>query len=247
LKRPKPPSRPPATTSETDLVWAEIHSGIGSGRGLNEKIQSTFGIPYAFLTEEQWKEIASKAGLRDSAHFELNIALRRYWLGIIDKTISPETLSAVAEARKRLQAAFDALAEVMTNDEFYKGPVAYHQRSPLQQRLALEATCESIYRTQTILAVASERLASGPGPAYSHLYDLIHHLDFILYKTHGIYVSRSENKIPVGGATHSPKEYVQAVVEAANLNVPWSTVETVLKDYIKDRGSHDRSFPKRSL
>jgi hypothetical protein len=247
MKRSKQPPRPPVHTSEEDLINAEIHSGIGSGKGLNEKIQKVFGIPYAFLTEEQWQEIKSKAGLRPSARFELNIALRRYWLGILDKTVSPDTLSAVGEARERLQAAYEALVRVMTNGEFYKGPVAFHERSPLQKRLAMEETCESIFRTQRILTSAVEGLASGAGPAHGHLYDLIHHLDFILYKTHGVYVSRSANKIPVGGATHSPKEYVQAVVEVANLRVPWSTVDSVLRDYIKDRGSHDRSFPNRSL
>jgi hypothetical protein len=247
-KRPKPPPRTPATTTRTELGWAEIHSGVGSGKGLNEKLKNAFGVPYAFLTEGQWKEIKSKAGLRPSARFELNIALRRYWLERLKNSIAPGASDSVANVRQLLQDALHSLADLIFNEDVFKGPVAYYQRTPLQQRERLEQTCESISRAQVILSAAEKRLTRGRGqPSEGPLYDLINHLDFILYASHGICISRSKNRIPAGGATDTPFEYVWTVVQAANLQVLKNTVDTVLKRYITDRAEHDRSFPDRAL
>jgi hypothetical protein len=248
LKRPKAPPRVPEIANRRDLARAEITSGVGSSKHLNEKVRKAFGVPYAFLTEEQWKEIQSKSGLRHTARFELNIALRRYWLERFDATISDKTREDVAEATKKLKETYGALAELIVNAEFFKGPLEYHQRSPLQQRLELEDTCETISRAQIILAAAAKRLARGRGqPSYGPLYDLIHHLDFILCKSHGVRVTRSKNRISAGGATDTPMEYVWTVIKAANLEVSKSTVDTILRDYIKDRDEHDRAFADRAI
>ena len=106
-KRPKRPARKPVTTSADELVLAEVRSGVGAGKEISKKLKSAFGVPYAFLTEEQWKEIQSKAGLRPSARFELNIALRRYWLERSNASIDPKARDAVVEARQRLDDAQD--------------------------------------------------------------------------------------------------------------------------------------------
>jgi hypothetical protein len=247
-KRPKPPPRTPATTSGTELILAEVHSGVGAGKEINKKLKNAFGVPYAFLTEEQWKEIQSKAGLRPSARFELNIALRRYWLERFNSSMDPKARDAVAEARQRLDDALESLVELIVNEEVFKGPVAYYQRTPLQQREELEQTCESISRASLILSASEKRLTRGRGqPSYGPLYDLINHLDFILYASHGICVTRSKNRIPAGGATNTPLEYVWSVLQIADLQVSESTVDTVLRNYITDRDEHDRAFPKRAL
>ncbi len=247
-KRPKAPPRIPKIASGIDLVRAETTSGVGSGKRLNEKLRKTFGVPYAFLTEEQWKEIQFKSGLRHTARFELNIALRRYWLERLNASISDETREAVAAAREKLNEAFETLAELVVNEEFFKGPLEFHQRSPLQQRLELEETCDSISRAQIIISAAAKRLARGRGqPSYGPLYDLIHHLDFILYKSHAVRVTRSKNRIPAVGATDTPMEYVWTVIKGANLEVSKSTVDTILRDYIKERDEHDRTFADRTI
>jgi hypothetical protein len=247
-KRPKPPPRTPATTSGAELILAEVHSGVGAGKEINKKLKNAFGVPYAFLTEKQWKEIQSKAGLRPSARFELNIALRRYWLERFNTTIDPKARDAVAEARQRLDDALGSLVGLIVNEEVFKGPVAYYQRTPLEQREELEQTCESISRASLILSAAEKRLTRGRGqPSYGPLYDLINHLDFILYASHGICVTRSKNRIPAGAATDTPAEYIWTVLKVADLQVSESTVDTVLRNYITDRDEHDRAFPKRAI
>jgi hypothetical protein len=247
-KRVKPPSRTPETPNEHDLLRAQITSGVASGKRLNKKLKDAFGVPYSFLTELQWEEIRSKAGFRHSARFEINIALRRYWLERLDKTISDETRKAVTETTKKLRDAFEALFDLISNDEFFRGPVVYHQVSPLRQRQELEETCDSISHAQVILSAAAKRLARGPGqPSFGPLYDLIHHLDFILHAQHNIRLTRSNNRIPVGGATDTPIEYVWTVIKLAHLQVSKSTVDTVLKDYITERDEHDRHFPERQI
>jgi hypothetical protein len=100
-KRPKAPPRIPEIPSASDLIRAEVSSGVGSGERLNKKLQREFGVPYAFLTEAQWKEIKSKAGFRESARFEINIALRRYWLERLDASIKPEARDQVVEAKSK--------------------------------------------------------------------------------------------------------------------------------------------------
>jgi hypothetical protein len=248
LKRPKPPPRVPEIANRRDLARAEITSGIGSGVALNEKLRNAFGVPYAFLTEEQWKEIKSKAGLRGSARFELNIALRRYWDERLKTSIPPGAQIVIADVKQRLNDAFGSLVELILNEDVFKGPVAYHQRTPLQQREQLEETCESLARAQIILSAAEKRLTRGRGkPSEGPLYDLIHHLDFILYASHAICVTRSKNRIPAGAATDTPLEYVWTVIKVANLQVSKSTVDTVLRNYITDRDEHDRAFPKRAI
>jgi hypothetical protein len=247
-RRPKPPPRTPVTTSAAELIRAEIHSGVGSGKELNKRVKNAFGVPYAFLTEGQWKEIQSKADLRPSARFELNIALRRYWLERDKAMIDPDARTAVAEVRKKLDDALGSLVELIFNEDVFKGPVAYHQRTPLQQREQLEETCESISHALIILSDAEKRLTRNRGkPDEGPLYDLIHHLDFILYASHGVCLTRSKNRIPAGGATDTPLEYVWTVIKVANLQVARGTVDTVLRDYITDRDEHDRNFPKRAL
>jgi hypothetical protein len=247
-KRPKPPARKPATTSEDGLVLAEVRSGVGAGNEISKKLKNAFGVPYAFLTEEQWEEIQLKAGLRPSARFELNIALRRYWLERLNASIDPKARDAVVEAKQRLNDALESLVGLIVNEAVFKGPVAYHQRTPLQQREELEQTCESISRASIILSSAEKRLTRGRGqPSYGPLYDLINHLDFILYASHGICVTRSKNRIPAGGATDTPAEYIWTVVKVADLQVSESTVDTVLRNYITDRDEHDRAFPKRAI
>jgi hypothetical protein len=247
-KRVKPLPRTPEIPNEHDLWRAQITSGVASGKRLNKKLQDAFGVPYAYLTELQWQEIRSKAGFRHSARFEINIALRRYWLERLDKKISDETRKAVTETTKQLKTAFEALVELILNEEFFKGPAAYHQISPLQQRQELEETCDSISRAQIILSSAAKRLARGPGqPSYGPLYDLIHHLDFILHAQHSIRLTRSSNRIQFGGATDTPLEYIWTVIKVADLQVSKSTVDTVLRDYITERDEHDRHFPDRQI
>jgi hypothetical protein len=248
LKKSKPPPRSRKLATGIDLVRSETTSGIGAGKHLNEKVKSAFGVPYAFLTEEEWREIQLKAGLRPSARFELNIALRRYWLERLKFSIDPKALDAVAEVKQRLDDAFASLVELILNEDVFKGPVAYHQWTPLQQREQLEETCESISRAQIILSAAEKRLTRSRGkPSEGPLYDLINHLDFILYASHGICVTRSKNRIPAGAATDTPLEYVWTVIKVANLQVSKSTVDTVLRNYITDRDEHDRAFPERAI
>jgi hypothetical protein len=248
FKRPKAPPRIPEMVSGIDLIQAETSSGVGSGKRLNKKLQNAFGVPYAFLTEAQWKEIQSKAGFRPSARFEINIALRRYWMERFDASIKPEAHAAVVEAKQKLVEALKSIVELIVSEDVFKGPVAYHQRTPLQQRKELEKTCESISRAHTILSAAEKRLTRGRGqPSYGPLYDLIHHLDFILYAQHGIRVTRSKNRIPAAPATDTPSEYIWTVIRVADLQVSKSTIDTVLRNYITDRDEHDRVFPKRAV
>jgi hypothetical protein len=247
-KRPKPPPRPPATTTDDELISAEVTSGVGSGKGINQKLRNAFGVPYAFLTEEQWKEIQSKAGLRPSAKFELNIALRRYWLERLNALIDPKARTSVAETKQRLHEAYVSLATLMLDEEVFKGPVAYYQRTPLQQRKELQQTCNLISNAILTLSAAEKRLTRGRGqPSYGPLYDLIHHLDFILYASNGVCVTRSKNRIPAGAATDTPSEYIWTVLKVADLQVSKSTVDTVLRNYITDRDKHDRGFPERAI
>ena len=123
-KRPKPPARKAATTSEDELVFAEVRSGVGAGKEISKKLKNAFGVPYAFLTEEQWEEIQLKAGLRPSARFELNIALRRYWLERLNASIDPKARDAVVEAKQRLDDALESLVGLIVNEGVFKGPVA---------------------------------------------------------------------------------------------------------------------------
>ena len=248
MKRPKVPPRKPIFVTGKELIFSEAGGGVGSGKRLNDKLRSVLGLPYAFLTEGQFQEIREKAGLRNSARFELNIALRRYWIARLDTTVSTETRESVIDAKDKLEKALFAVDSLIKNREFFNGPIEYFHRTPLQQRTALEETCQSIVGALHIVSDAAGRLARGPGnPGYGPLYDLIHHLDFILYKSLGVVLTRSKNRIPYSGATDTPSDYVWNVVKVAHLDVTKSTVDTVLKNYIKDRDENDRMFADRAI
>jgi hypothetical protein len=248
MKRPKAPPRAPEYVSGKDLVFSEVGGGIGSGRNLHEQLRKELGIPYAFLTESQFEKIRSKAGFDRNARFELNIALRRYWVSCLETKVSAETREAVNLAYDKLEEALGAIATILNNREFFNGPIEYFQHTPLEQSDVLEETMANMMRAQKIMQDAQARLARGPGqPSYGPLHELIHHLDFILFKSHGIVVSRSGNRIPHNGATDTPIEYVWSVVKVANLKVAKATVDTVLKNYIRDRDENDRMFPDRGI
>lgn len=249
MKRPKAPPRAPEYVSGKELIRSEVGGGIGSGRGLHEKLRKELGIPYAFLTQSQFEKIKSKAGFTENVRFELNIALRRYWISYLDTNDSAPTRELVDGADEKLEEALGAIAAILNNNEqFFNGPIAFFHHTPLEQSDILEETMASMMRAQKIIQDAQKRLARGPGqPSYGPLYELIHHLDFILYRSHGIVLSRSKNRIPFNGATNTPFEYVWSVAKVANLKVSKSTVDTVLKNYIRDRDEHDRMFPDRVI
>jgi hypothetical protein len=247
-KRPKAAPRLAKLVEGKELIFSEVRSGVGSGTVLNQELREVLGIPYAFLTQTQFEEIKTAAGLRDSAQFELNHALRRYWRPRLETKVSPETPKSVAEAKTKLEQALSAVDSLIQNREFFNGPIEFFERTPLQQRESLERTCKSIVGALHIVQDAEERLSRGPGnPGYGPLNELIHHLDFILFKTHGVVLTRSKNRIGHGGATDTPLEYVWRVVQIANLQVAKTTVDTVLKNYIKDRDKNDRNFAERTL
>jgi hypothetical protein len=248
IKRPKPPPREPQYVSGKELILSEVGGGVGSGRGLNERLRKELGIPYAFLTESQFKEIQSKAGLSRHARYELNIALRRYWISCLETKVSAETRNTVNLAYDKLEEALGAVATILSNKEFFNGPIEHFQHTPLEQSDMLEDTMASMMRAQKIIRDAQTRLSRGPGqPSYGPLYDLIRHLDFIFYESHGIVLKRSGKRIPVNGATDTPLEYVWGVVKVANLKVARSTVDTILANYIHDRDENDRMLPDRKI
>lgn len=235
-------------TSGLDLVLSEAAAGEGRRKAINERVQRELGIPYAFLTESQWSEISKKTGLPHSARFELNIALRRYWQIYLDEKIS-DTASKRAETTVgQLKGAMQSLSEVLLDGDVFKGSVKFYSRTPLQQRAVLEKACAAMLRACQVLEEAKKRHKRRAGaPSYGPLYDLIHHLDFILFKSVGVKLTRSRNRIPSGASTDTPLEYVWTVIQRANLEVQKSTVDTILRDYLKDRDEHDRHFPDRMI
>lgn len=247
-KRPKSPPREPEAMSADDLIKAQITSGVGSGRRLNAQLKKELGIPYSFLSDRQWKEIQSKTKFRPSARFELNIALRRYWTERLNTSVTAGAKGAIAESRTKLEAARKSIFDLIQEDIF-KGPVEFYQSTPLEQRKELEGFCASISRADMILASLEKRHTRGSGrPSYGPLYDLVHHLDFILYTQHGKRVTRSNKRmIRDDPETTTSKQYIWMVIRIADLQVAEATVDTVLKDYIRDRDEHDRALPNRMI
>src|ERR1700674_4953512 len=103
MKRPKAPPRKPEYVTGKELILSEVRGGIGSGRGLHEKLRNELGVPYAFLTQGQFEKIQSKAGLSHHAQFELNFALRRYWISCLETNVSPETIPKINLAENALE------------------------------------------------------------------------------------------------------------------------------------------------
>ena len=247
MKRPKAPPREPQLVSESELWRSQIRGGIGSRRDLHAQLKEELGIPYAFLTQSQYDAIETKAGLLYSSQFELNVALRRYWTCLREETVSQEIRDLANLAEEKIEDALEAISKVLNKgEEFFKGPIEFFQHSPLEQTDVLEQTMQKLLSAQKVVWDAQKRLARGRGqPSYGPLYDLIHQLDFILYKSTGKVLTRSKNQIHAG-ATDTPFEFVWSVVQIANLKVAKATVDTVLRDYIRDR-KHDRMFWDRTL
>jgi hypothetical protein len=51
--------------------------------GFTKRVRETLGLPFAFLSDDQWNYIAELAGLMRYVRFDINIALQDYWQGAI--------------------------------------------------------------------------------------------------------------------------------------------------------------------
>ena len=237
-KQPRTPERP----DENELARAKVFGGYIDPE-LSSQIEEKFGIPNTFLTEKQWDEISIISGLPLEARFEINIALKRYWYSYWEETVSPETHTEIARVHGLLEDALLSLAQLTKNPDLFKGQIIHFDQSAIEQRIALERTCDTILPALRILSNAQDRLASGRGAkSYGPLYELIHHLDFVFYKCLGTKLRRSDKKIPSPLASGSPKQFVWIVLQAANLQVAESTMDTILRDYIHDRDKHGREY-----
>jgi hypothetical protein len=238
-------SRSPELEEGEALAIAQTAAGYRGN--LETRLKQEFGIPYAFLTKEQWERIKAKTGLRDTALFEINIALKRYWLTYLDEEYqSPEAKRTVQTAKLALGDALEGLGPVLTHTEIFKAAFQFDRQTPLQQRISIEEAYEAIQKAYFVLdQIEAQQKKKRGDRQYGPLYDLVHHLDFILASQTGVRVSRSKNRIPSGSATDTPAQYVWTVIKVANLKVKESTVDTILRDYIRDRDEHDRAFPKR--
>jgi hypothetical protein len=240
-------SRAPEIEEGEDLALAR--TAAGSIGNLEPRVQQELGIPYAHLTKEQWERIKTKTGLGESALFEINIALKRYWQTYLDEEYRSVGAGQLLDSAKLgLGQALEKLGPVLTHTEIFKAPFKFDQQTPLQQRLSVERAYEAIQHAYFVLEqIQAQQKRNRGDRQYGPLYDLIHHLDFILFSQVGVKVTRSTNRIPSGSATDTPMEYIWTVVSIANLKVAKATVDSMLRDYISDRDEHDRAFPKRAV
>lgn len=230
--------------SEDQIRRSKISAGQVSPE-LTKNIKEKYGIPLAYISDPQWEDVQKLTGLPHSARFEVNIALRRYWdLRIRNQSPNPETIKAIDNARDAIDAALDALIPLMTREEeLYKGRIIHFEQSALEQHLQLERCLEVMSRTEKLLSRMQDRLerSKRPGkPGYGPLIELVHHLDYVLYSFKGVNVSRSTNKISKM-VTGSPLDFVRAVLKIADLEVSESTIDTIVRDYVKIRkkGGHE--------
>lgn len=240
-RRPRK-SRDAELATDDDLIKARATGGSNQEL-LSLQLKENFGVPYSFLTEGQWDRIKTLSGLLEHARFEINIALRRYWYARLNQKVSPDTIREIGEARTQVQNVIPLLLELSDNEDLFKGEIVHFDQSAIEQRLEIKRTCERLDRIDTLFANAEARLARGRGgESYGPIYGLIHHLDWILYSELGVTFRRSDLKIPSLAATGSPRELLWAIVKIAHLKITENTLDTVLRDYIKDRGEHDREF-----
>ncbi len=229
----------------SDDRWAKSCSGIGSGEEWNQRVQEALGISLAYLTEPQWKEIQQISRFSRSARFEINIALRRYWDERIKNLPNSASRRAVEETKSKLGESLRAVQELLLTKQgplkkkaaLFGGIAANQDQSALDDRLALEGAVLAIQRAVTMLSIAEERIdrPNKAGP----LWDLIHHLDYILWKEHRFYVSRSEKRMFDNPSSGSAQEYIRAVVKVANPDIG-ATVDAELQSYITHRGDINR-------
>ena len=243
IKRVKQPPRNPERPGPLAMLYAETTSGTGYAKILNAELDQRFGIPLSFLTENQWEKIYLISGLPMHARFEVNIALRRYWIARLEETIAPHTKEDLRKAKAALEASLRALTPLTRNEDIYKGNIVHFETSAMEQTALLEKCMIAQMQTLEMIKNAEDRLKRSRGrPRYGQLYDLIHHLDFVLYTCLGVNVTRSKNRIPSPAAERSSMDYVIAVLEIADRHVTPSTIDTVLKGYITDREKHGREF-----
>jgi hypothetical protein len=177
------------------------------------------------------------------ARFEVNIALRRYWVARLEETIAPQTKEDLRKAKDALEASLEALTRLTRNEDIYKGNIVHFEMSAMEQASILDNCMIAQMQTLELIKNAEQRLKKSRGrPRYGQLYDLIHHLDFVLYTCIGVNVTRSKNRIPSPAAEGSSIDYVTAVLEIADRHVTPSTIDTLLKAYIRDREKHGRDF-----
>src|ERR1700739_1763793 len=87
--------RDPDRAEGIPLLLAQSAAGEGRNDRFNKKLQKHLGVLYAYITEAQWNEIQSGAGLPHTARFEINWALRRYWREYSAELASDETRTRV--------------------------------------------------------------------------------------------------------------------------------------------------------
>ena len=235
--------REPVMADETQIMRSKAAGG--GSELLNQKVKNKFGIPFSFLLDAQWDEIVQITGLHIAARFEINIALRRYWDDRIKLKVDPETIERVVDARDALEKAIDELVPLLDEEELYKGRIIHFEQSAAEQNLRLERCVETMARTEGLLSRVQARLEKSRKPGnegYGRLYELIHHLDNILHHFLGVNITRSSNRIPSPMASGTSLDFVIAVLQIADLNVTRSTIDTILRDYIKNRAKHGNGF-----
>jgi hypothetical protein len=225
-----------------DLDKAYVTGGYNNPK-ISAEIEKKFGIPVPFLTERQWTEIENASGLPVHARFEINIALKRYWYSHLTQKVSPATVPEIKAVVQLLENVGLRLATLAENEDLFKGQIIHFDRSAIDQRENLEGTCASIFNAIGILSNSLSRLKRRRGnPSFGPLYELIHHLDFVLYKCLGEKLENSKKRIPSLSTVGTHQSFVWKVVEVANLKVSSSTVDTVLKNYCNDRDRRRREY-----
>jgi hypothetical protein len=225
-----------------EFRWSQGFSG-SEDAAFESELKKRFEIVYTFLSEEQWEEVSSIAGLPLHARFEVNIALKRYWYAYLNESVSPDTLPEIENVHSSLESALNGLLTLSRNPDLFKGQIIHFDRSAIEQREMLEGTVKSILRAMWLLENAERRLTKGKGArAYGPLYELIHRLDFIMYKCVGGQLKNSDKKIQSPMASGSPKEFVRAILKIAHLQVKDTTVDTMLKRYVNDRDRQGREY-----
>lgn len=217
-------------------------------RFLNEEefefeLRLLFGILRTRLTDAEWDNIKSLSGFEDAARTTIDSALRDYWEGLIHQTVDPETKKDIAKARTLIPRLVVALLELSENPDLFKGRVLYFDKSIAEQREQLMFAAHTLDKADDILGMAEERIEHGPGrKGYGPLQELVSKLDELLFEQHNTTLKRSTNRMS-DRSKCTGLEYVIEIARIAYPTVADATVDTALKEHIKQKGTNfqDRS------
>lgn len=224
----------PSNDSEYDVLMAESFAWRSRrGRLLAKKVKEKLGVPLAFITNAQWKDISEGTDFPLGVRNEINIALQKYWS---DRLIDPVSLrKQISDARDKIAQAAEALDALAKDGAIFQGPIEGYERTYAEQRLDLETALEWIVSSEYILADAEKRFSSARGSPgkYGRLLDLVHRLDAVLIERSQRRVDQKKTPIIPGGIT--PLEFVWMVAQVADKKVSKGRVKNVVAQYLRDK------------